>query len=72
VGALIAGTDQAEPLPPGTEERVASFAKLIGTAVSNATARTELIASRARMIPLPPPRGGGSPAICTTAPSSNW
>jgi len=49
-GALIAGTDQAEPLPPGTEERVASFAELIGTAVSNATARTELIASRARMV----------------------
>jgi PAS domain S-box-containing protein len=49
-GALIAGTDQAEPLPPGTEKRVASFAELIGTAVSNATARTELIASRTRMI----------------------
>lgn len=49
-GALIAGMDQAEPLPPGTEERVASFAELIGTAVSNATARSELIASRARMV----------------------
>ncbi|HEU5390262.1 MAG TPA: PAS domain S-box protein [Streptosporangiaceae bacterium] len=49
-GALIAGTDQADPLPPGTEERVASFAELIGTAVSNATARAELIASRARMV----------------------
>ena len=49
-GALIAGTDRAEPLPPGTEQRVASFAELIGTAVSNATARAELIASRARMI----------------------
>jgi PAS domain S-box-containing protein len=49
-GALIAGTDQAEPLPPGTEWRVASFAELIGTAVSNATARSELIASRARMV----------------------
>jgi len=49
-GALIAGTDQAEPLPPGTEKRVASFAELIGTAVSNATARTELIASHTRMI----------------------
>jgi signal transduction histidine kinase len=49
-GALIAGTDQAEPLPPGTEQRVASFAELIGTAVSNATAHAELIASRARMV----------------------
>jgi PAS domain S-box-containing protein len=49
-GALIAGTDQAKPLPPGTERRVASFAELIATAVSNATARSELIASRARMV----------------------
>jgi PAS domain S-box-containing protein len=49
-GALIAGTDQPEPLPPGTEWRVARFAELIGTAVSNATDRAELIASRARII----------------------
>jgi PAS domain S-box-containing protein len=49
-GALIAGTDHAEPLPPGTEWRVASFAELIGTAVSNAMAHSELIASRARMV----------------------
>jgi PAS domain S-box-containing protein len=49
-GALIAGTDHAEPMPPGTEWRVASFAELIGTAVSNATARSELIDSRARMV----------------------
>ena len=49
-GALIVGTDQNKPLPPGTEWRVAGFAELIGTAVSNATARAELIASRARMV----------------------
>jgi len=49
-GALIAGTDQAEPLPAATEARVASFAELIATAVSNATARAELIASRARVV----------------------
>jgi PAS domain S-box-containing protein len=49
-GALIAGTDSPEPLPPGAELRVASFAELIATAVSNATARSELIESRARMI----------------------
>jgi signal transduction histidine kinase len=49
-GALIAGTDHAEPLPPGSERRVASFAELIGTAVSNATAHSELIASRARIV----------------------
>jgi signal transduction histidine kinase len=49
-GALIAGTDQPGPLPAGTELRVASFAELIATAVSNATTRAELIASRARIV----------------------
>jgi signal transduction histidine kinase len=49
-GALIAGTDEPEPLPPGTEHRLARFAELIATAVSNATARSELLASRARIV----------------------
>jgi hypothetical protein len=30
-GALIAGTDEPEPLPPGTEDRLAAFAELIAT-----------------------------------------
>jgi PAS domain S-box-containing protein len=49
-GALIAGTDGDEPLPGGAELRVARFAELIATAVSNATTRSELIASRARIV----------------------
>jgi PAS domain S-box-containing protein len=49
-GALIAGTDSDELLPAGAELRVASFAELIATAVSNATTRSELIASRARIV----------------------
>jgi signal transduction histidine kinase len=49
-GALIAGTDEREPLPAGTEDRLARFAALIATAVSNATARSELLASRARIV----------------------
>ena len=49
-GALIAGTDRDEPLPREAERRVASFAELIATAVANATARSELIASRARLV----------------------
>jgi signal transduction histidine kinase len=49
-GGLIAGSDQAERFPAHTEMRVASFAELIATAVSNATARSELIASRARIV----------------------
>jgi signal transduction histidine kinase len=49
-GALIAGTDAEEPLPEETERQVASFAELVATALANATARTELIASRARIV----------------------
>ena len=49
-GALIVTTTSPQPLPAGTEPRLARFADLIGTAVSNATARAELIASRARMV----------------------
>jgi signal transduction histidine kinase len=49
-GALIAGTDKPVPLPVGTEDRVASFAELIATAVANATAHAELVASRARIV----------------------
>ncbi|MGZ4222707.1 MAG: GAF domain-containing protein [Solirubrobacteraceae bacterium] len=48
-GALIAGTDEPEPLAAGTEHRLAGFAELIATAVSNATVRGELVASRARI-----------------------
>jgi signal transduction histidine kinase len=49
-GALIAGTDSPEPLPPGSELRVASFAELIATAIANAEARSELFESRARIV----------------------
>jgi PAS domain S-box-containing protein len=49
-GALIAGTDDSEPLPAGLEQRLSSFAELIATAISNAAAHTELIASRARIV----------------------
>jgi len=49
-GALIAGTDEPEPLGAGAELRLARFAELVATAVSNATARSELLASRARIV----------------------
>jgi signal transduction histidine kinase len=49
-GALIAGTDQPVPLAAGREDQVASFAELIATAVANATAHDELLASRARIV----------------------
>jgi signal transduction histidine kinase len=49
-GALVVGTDREEPLPAGTELRLARFTELIATAISNAAARSELIDSRARIV----------------------
>jgi PAS domain S-box-containing protein len=49
-GALIAGTDDLEPLPAGLEQRLSSFAELTATAISNASTQTELIASRTRIV----------------------
>jgi PAS domain S-box-containing protein len=49
-GALIAGTDDPEPLPVGLEQRLSSFAELIATAISNASTQTELVASRTRLV----------------------
>src|SRR4051794_39360769 len=49
-GALIASSDTPDRFEEASELRVASFAELIATAVANATARGELIASRARIV----------------------
>jgi GAF domain-containing protein len=37
-------------VPAGTEERLARFTELVATAVSNATTRTDLLTSRARLV----------------------
>jgi signal transduction histidine kinase/putative methionine-R-sulfoxide reductase with GAF domain len=44
----IASTDG--PLPDQTEDRLAEFTELVGTAIANAQSRTELSASRARIV----------------------
>ena len=49
-GAVVATTDQPYSFPPGTEERVASFAELVANALANADAREQLAASRARIV----------------------
>jgi signal transduction histidine kinase len=49
-GALIAARVGPDRLPAGTEHRLASFAELIATSVSNAAARSELVASRVRIV----------------------
>jgi signal transduction histidine kinase len=38
------------PLPPGTEDRLAGFTELAGTAIANAAAQAALTASRARVV----------------------
>jgi signal transduction histidine kinase len=49
-GAANVGSSRNEPLPPDTEARVGDFADLVATAIANAHARTELTASRARIV----------------------
>jgi PAS domain S-box-containing protein len=49
-GAVIVSSIQPEPLPAGSEHRLASFADLASQALANAHAREELAASRARIV----------------------
>jgi PAS domain S-box-containing protein len=49
-GAMIAASRQAEPLPAGTESRIGEFTELVATAISNIQARSDLAASRARIV----------------------
>jgi signal transduction histidine kinase len=41
---------EGEPLPAGTEERLAGFTELVATAIANAEAQVEVTASRARIV----------------------
>jgi GAF domain-containing protein len=49
-GLTAVGSSQEQPLPPDTEARLASFTELVATAIANAEARTEVAASRARLV----------------------
>jgi signal transduction histidine kinase len=49
-GCMAAGPAKGEPVPPGLEDRLADFTELVATAIANAQARTELAASRARVV----------------------
>jgi signal transduction histidine kinase len=49
-GVMAAASSREQPLPPDTETRLASFMELVATAISNTEARTELAASRARIV----------------------
>jgi signal transduction histidine kinase len=49
-GTIIAISTMAEPIPERSEIRLRQFTELVATAVSNATARADLFASRARIV----------------------
>jgi signal transduction histidine kinase len=49
-GVMYAASTTAAPLPADIEPRLAQFTELVATAIANAKARAELIASRARIV----------------------
>jgi PAS domain S-box-containing protein len=49
-GAVIVSSVDAEPPPPGAEQRIADFAELAAQALANAESREQLAASRARIV----------------------
>ena len=49
-GAIAVGTSVAQPMPADAETRIAKFTELVATAISNVQARSDLAASRARVV----------------------
>ena len=49
-GAMSTACLRDEPLPPDSEARMEEFTELVATAISNVKARSELAASRARLV----------------------
>jgi signal transduction histidine kinase len=49
-GAMVVGSSHEDGLAAGTEHRLAEFTELVATAIANADAHAELVASRARII----------------------
>jgi signal transduction histidine kinase/uncharacterized protein YoaH (UPF0181 family) len=49
-GSIVVGSSLAEPMPVDAESRIAQFTELIATAISNVQARSDLAASRARVV----------------------
>jgi signal transduction histidine kinase len=47
---VIAASTTRDAFPPNTESRIADFTELVATAVSNAQVRSDLMASRARLL----------------------
>jgi signal transduction histidine kinase len=49
-GVAVVSSSHAQPFPPDTEARLTDFARLVAMAIANAQARSDLNASRARIV----------------------
>ena len=49
-GVAAVSSSRAQPFPPDTEARLTDFARLVAMAIANAQARSDLTASRARIV----------------------
>jgi signal transduction histidine kinase len=49
-GIAVVSSSRAQPFPPDTEDRLADFARLVAMAIANAQARSDLTASRMRIV----------------------
>jgi signal transduction histidine kinase len=49
-GLIPVASQREQPLPPDTEARLASFTELVATAIANAESRSQLAASRRRIV----------------------
>ena len=49
-GVIAASSKSATPFAAGTESKIAEFTELVATAIANSEARTEVAASRARIV----------------------
>jgi signal transduction histidine kinase len=49
-GVIIVASREPAPLPPSTESRIAEFTDLVASSILNVQARSELAASRARVV----------------------
>jgi signal transduction histidine kinase len=49
-GLVVVGSSEDRPLPPDTEARLGSFTELVATAIANVEGKSELAASRRRIV----------------------
>jgi GAF domain-containing protein len=72
VWGLVTIASTAGPISDQAEDRLAEFTELLGSAIANTQSRTELSASRARIVAAADQTAGGWSGTCTTASSSAW